>query len=157
MEPRLQIVAVLVSGALLLGVLELVRRRRLLERYAVLWLFSALVLLGLAAWSGALGKVAAALGIRYAPSALFVIAVGFVLILLLHFSLAVSRLAEQSKLLAQRLALAEERIVRDSSGFSSQMDGNPSSEAADKVPAPDDRPLVSSVPHAGPGGASDDA
>jgi hypothetical protein len=108
-ELRIQIVAVLVSAVLLLGILELVRSRRLLERYAILWLLSATVLLGLAAWKGLLLKVASAVGIYYAPSALFVIAFGFILVLLLHFSVAVSRLAEQSKVLAQRLALLEAR------------------------------------------------
>jgi hypothetical protein len=109
MDLRIQIMAVLVSAGLLFGVLELVRRRRLLERYAILWLFSATVLLALAAWKGLLEKVASAVGIYYAPSALFVIAFGFILVLLLHFSVAVSRLAEQSKVLAQRLALLEAR------------------------------------------------
>ena len=45
----------------------------------------------------------------YPPNALFLIAFGFVLVLLLHFSLAVSRLSDQTKVLAQRLALLEER------------------------------------------------
>jgi len=109
MELRLQLVAVAATVGLLFIVLELVRRRKLLERYALLWLLSALVLLGLAVWRGLLEHVAAALGIFYAPSALFVIAFGFILVLLLHFSIAISRLADQSKVLAQRLALLEER------------------------------------------------
>jgi hypothetical protein len=94
-------------------VLELVRRRRLLERYALLWLFSALVLLALGLWRGLLESVSGLMGIVYPPSALFVIASGFILVLLLHFSLAVSRLADQSKVLAQRLALLEERQRMD--------------------------------------------
>jgi hypothetical protein len=110
---HIQIVAVVVTVVLLLGVLELVRSRRLLERYAILWLFSAVVLLALAAWKGLLSTIAAAVGIYYAPSALFVIAFGFILVLLLHFSVAVSKLAEQSKVLAQRLALLEERQRAD--------------------------------------------
>jgi hypothetical protein len=110
METRIQIVAVVAAGLLLLGVLELVRRRKLLERYALVWLFSAAVLLLLAAWAGLLTSIAELVGIRYAPSALFVIAFGFILLLLLHFSIAVSRLTDQSKVLAQRLALLEERL-----------------------------------------------
>ena len=110
METRIQVVAVVAAGALLIGVLELVRRRKLLERYALVWLFSAAVLLGLAAWAGLLTKIAETVGIRYPPSALFVIAFGFILLLLLHFSIAVSRLTDQSKVLAQRLALLEERL-----------------------------------------------
>jgi hypothetical protein len=107
--PTIQIVSIVGCAVLLLVVLELVRQRRFLERYALLWLFSALVLLGLAVWRDALEVIANALGIIYPPNALFVIAGGFVLVLLLHFSLAVSRLSEQSKVLAQRQALLEER------------------------------------------------
>jgi hypothetical protein len=109
METRVQIFAVAVTLGLFLVVLELVRRRRLLERYAVLWLFSALVLLALAVWKDLLGTIANAVGIFYPPSALFVIAFGFILVLLLHFSLAVSKLADQTKTLAQRVALLEQR------------------------------------------------
>ena len=109
MELRIQIVAIIASTALLVGVLELVRRRRLLERYALLWLFSALVLLALAIWQGLLAELADLIGIVYPPNALFLVAFGFVLVLLLHFSLAVSRLSDQTKVLAQRLALLEKR------------------------------------------------
>jgi hypothetical protein len=115
MDARIQIVAILAAAGLIVVLLELVRRRRLLERYALLWLFSALVLLGLAVWRGLLEDVASVIGVAYPPNALFLIAFGFVLALLLHFSLAVSRLSDQSKVLAQRLALLEERLGRVSS------------------------------------------
>jgi hypothetical protein len=109
MDPRIQIVSIVVAVALLILVLELVRQRRLLERYALLWLLSAVVLLGLAIWRGLLEDIAGWIGVAYPPNALFVIAFGAILLLLLHFSVATSRLAEQSKVLAQRLALLEER------------------------------------------------
>jgi len=112
MEPRVRLVAILASLAMLFVVLELVRRRRLLERYALLWLFSAVALLALSAFQPLLIGIADLIGIAYPPSALFLIAFGFVLILLLHFSVAVSRLADQSKVLAQRLAIMEERLNR---------------------------------------------
>ena len=109
MDTRIQIVAIVATGGLFLVLLELVRRRRMLERYAVLWLFCAVALLGLSVWKGLLSDLAHAVGIYYPPSALFVIAFGFVLVLLLHFSVAVSKLADQNKVLAQRVALLEER------------------------------------------------
>ncbi len=109
METRIQIVAIVASVGLLLVVLELVRRRRFLERYALLWLLSAVVMLALAIWTGLLETVAEAVGIIYPPNALFLVAFGFVLLLLLHFSLAVSRMSDQIKVLAQRLALLESR------------------------------------------------
>ena len=112
MDTRLQIVAITAAAGLLVVLLELVRQRRLLERYALLWLFSAVVLLGLSVWTGLLEAVASLVGVAYPPNALFLVAFGFVMVLLLHFSLAVSRLSDQTKVLAQRLALLEERLRR---------------------------------------------
>jgi hypothetical protein len=111
MDPRVQIVAVAVTGGLFFLVFELVRRRRLMERYALLWLFATAVLLGLAVWRGLLEVVANTVGIAYAPSALFAVAFGFVLALLLHFSLVISNLADQNKVLAQKLGMLQERIA----------------------------------------------
>ena len=110
MELRLQIVAIAGAVGLLLFVLELVRRRALMERYALLWLFSSIVILVLAIWDEALGLLARQLGILSAPNALFFVAIGFVLLLLLHFSAAMSRLTDQSKVLAQKQAMLEERL-----------------------------------------------
>ena len=112
MDSQLRIVALALSLGLLFVVLELVRRRRLLERYALLWLFSALALVLLTAWADLLQVAADLIGVAYPPSALFLIAFGFVIVLLLHFSVAVSRLADQSKVLAQRLAMLEEKVAR---------------------------------------------
>jgi hypothetical protein len=109
---RIQLVAIVGSAVLLLAVLEMVRRRRLMERYALLWLLSAVVLLALASWSGALQAISKAIGVIYPPNALFFVAFAFVLLLLLHFSAAVSRLSDQTKVLAQRLALLDERVRR---------------------------------------------
>jgi hypothetical protein len=111
MASNTQLVSILASSLLLLGVLELVRRRRLMERYALLWLLAAIVTLALAAWPGALGQISKAIGIAYPPTALFVVAFAFVLFLLLHFSTVVSRLSDQTKVLAQRVALLEERVT----------------------------------------------
>jgi hypothetical protein len=116
METRIQVLAIVASGILLIVVLELVRRRRLMERYALLWLLSGIVLLALSTFRGLLEDAANLIGIEYPPSALFFIAFAFVLLLLLHFSIVVSRLADQSKVLAQQLALLEKR-VRDTEGI----------------------------------------
>jgi hypothetical protein len=117
MQVRIQIVSIVLTAGLFVVLLELVRRRRLLERYAILWLFSAVALLGLAVWKDLLNKVAHAVGIYSPPNALFAIAFGFVLVLLLHFSIAVSRLADQNKVLAQRIALLEERQRETAAGL----------------------------------------
>jgi hypothetical protein len=96
--------------ALLLLVFELVRRKRLSERYAILWLLAAATLFALAAWKGLLTTLSYDVGISYPPSALFAVAIGLIAMILLNFSLAVSRLSDQNKILAQRLALLQQRL-----------------------------------------------
>jgi hypothetical protein len=110
MQTRIQIVSIGFALLVFAGVFELVRRRRLRERYALFWLAAALVLLVLAIWKDLLNTISKAVGIYYPPNAFFVIAFSFVLLLLLHFSVAVSRLADQTRVLAQRVALLDEKV-----------------------------------------------
>lgn len=109
-----RVIAVSLIGAigLSLVVLELVRRRRLQERYSMLWLATCLVLIVLAAVPGLLNRISSTVGIAYPPNALFIAVSGFVLLVLLNFSIAVSRLSEQTSRLAQRLAMLEEQSRR---------------------------------------------
>ena len=109
-DARIQVLAIVVTAGLFGLVFELVRRRRLMERYALLWLFATTTLLALAVWRDLLDQVAAAIGIFYAPSALFAVAFGFVLVLLLHFSLVISALADQAKVLAQHVGMLTARV-----------------------------------------------
>jgi hypothetical protein len=105
-----QLFAALASVVLLGTVVELIRARKLRERYALLWLATAGVILFFAAWRSGLHELSNALGIAYPPNALFVLAMLFVLVLLLHFSTVISKLSDRSTILTQRLALMEERL-----------------------------------------------
>jgi hypothetical protein len=102
--------AIAVTLALLLFVFELVRRKHLSERYAILWLLAAATLFVLAAWKGLLTSLSHDVGISYPPSALFAVAIGLIVIILMYFSLVVSRLSDQNKILAQRLGLLQQRV-----------------------------------------------
>jgi hypothetical protein len=97
------ILAIVVCGL----IFELVRRKRLMERYALLWLLAGGTVLVLGLWKGLLTKLSHAAGIYYAPSALFAVAFLFILALLVHFSITVSRLTDQNRILAQKLALLD--------------------------------------------------
>jgi hypothetical protein len=107
---RIQLIAVAITLGLFLLVFELVRRRRLLERYALLWLLSSVVLLVLAVWTGLLERVSDLAGIEVPSNALFVVGFAFVLALLLHFSLAISRLSDETKVLAQQVARLDHEL-----------------------------------------------
>jgi hypothetical protein len=104
MTTKTQIIATIAIAFLFLVVFELVRRRRLLERYALLWLGATIVLFMLAVWTGLLESLTRLVGIATPSNALFLAAFAFVLVLLLHFSLAISRLSDETKILAQQLA-----------------------------------------------------
>jgi hypothetical protein len=110
---RVSIAASIASILLILIVLELIRSRRLRERYALLWLATGIVLLVLSAWRGGLNTIAGWVGVTgYPPAVLFAVATLFILVVLLHYSTVLSRLSDQNAILAQRLALLEEQQRR---------------------------------------------
>jgi hypothetical protein len=105
------VVGALASFALVIVVLELIRRGRLQERYALLWLLTGLVLTALSAWRDGLNTIARWVGVRsYPPAVLFAVGILFILAVLLHYSTVISRLSQQNTILAQRLALLEQRL-----------------------------------------------
>jgi hypothetical protein len=102
------ILGALASFTLVLVVLELIRTRRLRERYALLWLVTGIVLTALSAWRAGLNTIARWVGVStYSPAVLFAVGILFILAVLLHYATVISRLSDQNVLLAQRLALLE--------------------------------------------------
>jgi cell division protein FtsW (lipid II flippase) len=108
---KVSIAASIASLLLLLIVFELIRSRRLRERYAILWLVTGLVLLVLSAWRDALNSIAGWVGVTtYPPAVLFAVATIFILMVLLHYSTVLSKLSDENVVLAQRLALLEQDV-----------------------------------------------
>ena len=104
------IAAAVASFLLLLVVFELIRSRRLRERYALLWLLTGVVLLALSVWRDGLNTIAGWFGVEtYPPAILGAIGALFILVVLLHYSTVISRLSDQNTILAQRLALLEQQ------------------------------------------------
>ena len=106
----IKLLAIAGSGTLLLVVLELIRRGRLKERYALLWLASGVVLLILSLSRGLLEFLSRQVGIFYPPSLLFLVAFVFLLLITLHFSAVISGLSEKNKRLAQEVALLRQAL-----------------------------------------------
>ena len=120
---RISIFATIASLLLLLVVFELIRSRRLRERYALLWLATGMVLLVLSAWRGGLNTIAGWVGVTtYPPAVLFAVAALFILLVLLHYSTVISKLSDQSTILAQRVALLEERLAGRNTGSETRGD-----------------------------------
>ncbi len=101
----------IVAGVLMMAmVLELVRRRSLGERYALLWLLLAATIILLSAWPALLQKLADLLNIYYPPSIIFGLAFVFIFGIMIHFSAVLSRQSKGYNKMVQRLSILEERI-----------------------------------------------
>ena len=107
-----QRIALLVLGLGLLGVtLHLIRRRRLREEYAVLWVLTSLVVLGLVLVPSVLFTVARWLHLDH--SVLMVLLVFlFLAAIVMHYSVVISRHSEREKGLSQEVALLKDEVAR---------------------------------------------
>ena len=122
------------TAIILLIVLELVRRRRLREEYSLLWLLTGLILIVLTVWSAPLDLLASLTGI-FRPTALFIVAGVFFMALLLYYSTVLTRLADQTKALAQEIALLRQQLAQQQAQADCQEAGQ-AQEMADGADTP---------------------
>lgn len=135
MTPRQQAVALVASVALLVLIVDLVRRRKLREEYSWLWIATAVVLFVLSLWYRALLFVTELIGAIAPVSTLFLFGILFLVAINVHYSMKISTLTTQVKNLAQRLAIVDAytREVRDRDGRAADA-GTPS--GSDDAPIP---------------------
>ena len=111
MNIRVRLISIAISCGLILFVLDLVRRRKLKERYSLLWFGMCMSFIILAlrpvSFDGFLGRV---LGVYQTPNLFFLAAVTFLIIVCIHYSVRVSALSEQTSALAQELALLKREM-----------------------------------------------
>lgn len=107
---RIEFWAILGCAVLVLGLLELVRRNRLRERYSLLWFLTAGVLATFTIRRSWLEDFAALVGVYYPPTALFLLLVFFMLVILVHFSTVISDLLSSKQVLSQQVGILEARV-----------------------------------------------
>jgi len=107
---KIQIISLVISLLLALVIFQLIRKKKLKEQYSLLWFLTVTVMLVLALWDGLLYRISSLLGIAVPSNALFMLALLFMFIMSLHYSMLVSRLTDQTKMLAQRLALVDREL-----------------------------------------------
>ena len=93
-----------------LVLLLMLRRKRLTLRYALLWIFSDVLMLLLAVFPGILPAFAGLVGIYDHTNALFAVVIFCLILILMSLSSVVSDLSEKLKRLAQANALLEKRL-----------------------------------------------
>jgi len=113
---RVTLFSICASAGFLLYILEMVRRRKLREEYSILWLFGSAVILVLSLKKDWLDSLARAVGIVYPPSFLFLVGILFILLILIHFSIAISKRHQMNKKMAQEIALMKEKAAGGTPG-----------------------------------------
>ena len=109
---RIQIIAIIVSLAVLVVIFNLIRKKKIKEEYSLLWILFGVVFLILSIWRNGLEYIADLLGINYAPAALFIILLAAVFFILIEFSIIISNLTTANKNLAQEIGILKAELRR---------------------------------------------
>jgi hypothetical protein len=107
-----QYIAIIVSISLFLYILFLVKNKKIKEEYSLLWISSSLVFIFFSIYREGLEHFASLMGIAYPPAALFLILMLAIFLILIEFSVNISKLAEKNKILAQELALLRHALQK---------------------------------------------
>jgi hypothetical protein len=113
------LVAMIGSVLVLAGIIELLRRRQLTEKYAVLWLVVGLLLLVFTVFPGLTTGLARGLGVAVPTNLMFFVGIVFLVGVVLHLSWEVSRLENETRKLAEDqaiLRLEVEQLQKDRRG-----------------------------------------
>jgi hypothetical protein len=105
MTPTQRTFAILTSVATLVGILELVRRRKLKEEYSWLWILTTAGMLVLSSWYGLVEWLSQLIGAVTPTTTLFLFGLLFLLLMSVHFSTMISRLTQQVRALTQEMAI----------------------------------------------------
>ncbi len=132
MPLRAQLIIILLSSGLLLFVLNLIRKRKLKIEHSVLWLLVSLIIMVASVWTRLADQVALFLGIEYPPALFLSIAIFFSLIILMHFSIELSKLKDQNKNLTQELAIYK-NLVNEISKRTHKLNDNHPAHARDRT------------------------
>jgi hypothetical protein len=122
---KLELVLLIAVVVILGVVIEVVRRRRLSESYALLWIGVAVVGALLALARPLVDRLSNAIGIVYGTSLVFALAILFLLIVCINLSMHVSRLEQRVEVLAQELALRDVQGGEAVAGSDVDPDGAP--------------------------------
>ncbi len=106
----IQILSILFSFFLLVLIVYLIRKKKIREEYAILWIAIFFVFLILSLFRGIIDKISLLLGIQYQPASLFLILIGCTFLLMFHFSLVISDLKKKINAMATALAILEEGL-----------------------------------------------
>jgi hypothetical protein len=107
---RVQYIAIAVSVVYLLAILYLIRGKKIREEYSLIWLLFGVVFIVLSIWREGLDWISNLLGVAYPPTAIFLIFFMAIFLIMIQFSLIISRLSRNNSKLAQDQALIKQKL-----------------------------------------------
>lgn len=102
---KIQVISIIASLTIFFVVVNLVRRRRLKTEYSLIWLLVSVTFIVFSFWRDGIDWLARLFGIAYAPSVLFIILLIGIILLLIEFSIIISKQSERIKVLVQEIGL----------------------------------------------------
>ncbi len=111
MTVRTQIVLLILTTLTLLSILRLVRSGKLKAKYSLLWITLGVALVGLAVLPNLADKVAEEVGVYYQPALFFMVGIGFLLLVVIHFSYELSRMENRVRTLTEETTLIRHELV----------------------------------------------
>jgi len=113
-----QIFSILFSILLLVLIFLLIRRKKIREEYAILWIVIFMIFLLFSIFRGLIDKISSLLGIQYQPASLFLILIGCIFLMLFHFSFVISDMKRKLNAMATALTILEESLSKEKKSLS---------------------------------------
>ncbi len=109
-QPRTQLIILLIGIAMLLFVLQMVRRKQIREQYSLLWIIGAVAIIVSSVFIRYVEKISHLVGVYYPPAFLFLLAILLMFVLQFHVSVVISALREQNRSLTQDVGLLAQQV-----------------------------------------------
>lgn len=108
---RIQFFSIIFSLVIFFFIFGLVKNKRVKEEYSILWFAMSIFLLYLSLDRYAIDRLGDLFGVAYKPSVLTLMTTGFIFLVLIHITVAITKLAEQNKELIQELGLRNSELL----------------------------------------------
>ena len=113
---RIQLITIIINFIFIAYIARLIIKGRLREEYAIVWIVCTIILTVFSFWRNGLEVIAKMVGVYEAPNLVFTGAIFAILVYLLHISVVVSKLQNNTRKLTQEIALLKEIIEEGKKG-----------------------------------------
>ncbi len=111
MTARTQLLLLVITSLMLVAIFRLVRSGKLKAKYSLLWITLGVALVALAVVPNVADRIAEDFGVYYEPALFFVVGIGFLLLVVIHFSYELSRMENRVRTLTEETTLIRNELA----------------------------------------------